>query len=160
MMALTTSKIVGTIAEAECLCCFPSVSLGSKTAIVEEAKKIQDQTGRPLGANLNLIPHFGDGPSPEERLNWLLDAGVPIRETSGGNPVPFRETIRSAGVKHIHKIGRVRDAIKAEQAGVDKGMYPFGQVMGRIHDTPKVRELVHRILAGTREGIARLNGLQ
>lgn len=119
MMALTTSQIIGPIAEAGCLCCFPSASFDTKQATLEEVKKIRDLTDKPYGANLNLFPHFGEGPSPAERLDWLIEAGVPIIETSGGNPNPFRESIRSAGIKHIHKVARVRDAIKAEQAGVD-----------------------------------------
>jgi len=119
MMALTTSEIIGPMAEAGCLCCFPSASFDTKEATLEEVKKIRDLTDKPYGANLNLFPHFGDGPSPQERLDWLIEAGVPIIETSGGNPNPFRESISSAGIKHIHKVARVRDAIKAEQAGVD-----------------------------------------
>jgi len=119
MMGLTTSAVIGPIAEAGCLCCFPSMSFNTRKATIEEIKKIQDQTDKPFGANLNLFPHFGEGPSPAERLDWLLEAGVPIIESSGGNPNPFRESICSAGIKHIHKVARVRDAVKAEQAGVD-----------------------------------------
>ena len=42
---------------------------------------------------------------------------------------------------------------------VDQGMYPGGQVIGRIHDVPKIRELVERIVAEaveTKEALARL----
>jgi NAD(P)H-dependent flavin oxidoreductase YrpB (nitropropane dioxygenase family) len=119
MMALTTSEMVGPVAESGCLCCFPSAFFNAREEILEEVKKIRDLTDKPFGANLNLFPHFGDGPSPDDRLEWLLEAGVPIIETSGGNPTPYRERIASAGVKHIHKVARVRDAIKAEKAGVD-----------------------------------------
>jgi len=119
MMALTIAEIVGPVAQAGCLCCFPSAFFNTKEEITEEVKKIRDLTDKPFGANLNLFPHFGEGPSPDDKLDWLLEAKVPIIETSGGNPVPYRDRISSAGVKHIHKVARVRDAIKAEKAGVD-----------------------------------------
>ncbi len=119
MMALTTAEILGPIAEAGCLCCFPSTSFNTKEETLEEVKKIRDLTDQPYGANLNLFPHLGEGPEPMERLEWLIEVGVPIIESSGGNPAPYREKIKAAGIKHIHKCARVRDAVKAEQAGVD-----------------------------------------
>ena len=42
---------------------------------------------------------------------------------------------------------------------VEQGMYPAGQVIGRIHDVPTMRELVERIVAEAAEAkqaIARL----
>jgi len=42
---------------------------------------------------------------------------------------------------------------------VDEGIYPAGQVIGRIHDLPTISELVERIVADaveTKERVARL----
>jgi len=46
-----------------------------------------------------------------------------------------------------------------ESGKVEKGMYAFGQVMGRVHDIPTVRELVDRIMGEAHERREKLNQL-
>ena len=55
----------------------------------------------------------------EERIDWVIEAGVKILETAGRSPAPFRQQIKGAGLIHIHKCARVRDAVKMDREGVD-----------------------------------------
>lgn len=150
MMALTTSEFVVPVAEAGCLCCLPSAFYATKAELLEEVKKIRDKTDKPFGVNLNLFPHLGTGAGPEEKLEWIIEAGITIVETSGGNPTPYREKISQAGIKHIHKCARIRDAIKAENAGVDIisvvgaecGGHPSNEEVGFIVLIPAVLDVI------------------
>lgn len=150
MMALTTSEFIVPVAEAGCLCCLPSAYYTTKTELHDEIKIIRDKTDRPFGVNLNLFPHLGTGAGPEEKLEWIIEAGVTIIETSGGNPTPYRERISQAGIKHIHKCARIRDAIKAEKAGVDIisvvgtecGGHPSDEEIGFIVLIPAVLDVI------------------
>jgi nitronate monooxygenase len=55
----------------------------------------------------------------DERIDWVIEAGVKILETAGRSPAPFRQQIKDAGLIHIHKCARVRDAVKMDKEGVD-----------------------------------------
>ncbi|MBW2367291.1 MAG: nitronate monooxygenase, partial [Deltaproteobacteria bacterium] len=55
----------------------------------------------------------------EERIDWVIESGVQIIETSGRSPGPYRQQIVDAGLIHIHKCARVRDAVKMDGLGLD-----------------------------------------
>jgi nitronate monooxygenase len=52
-------------------------------------------------------------------IETVIESGVKILETAGRSPEPFRPMISEAGLVHIHKCARVRDAAKADRLGVD-----------------------------------------
>jgi nitronate monooxygenase len=55
----------------------------------------------------------------DERIDWVIEAGVKILETAGRSPAPYRQQIKDGGLIHIHKCARLRDAIKMDKEGVD-----------------------------------------
>jgi NAD(P)H-dependent flavin oxidoreductase YrpB (nitropropane dioxygenase family) len=118
MHRITTSEMVIPVAEAGGLCCLPSAFYQKKEDLLNEVKKVRDKTDKPFGINVGLFPSMQDI-SAEERLDWVIESGVKILETAGRNPAPYRDKIKKAGLIHIHKCARVRDAIKVEGLGVD-----------------------------------------
>jgi nitronate monooxygenase len=103
MHGLTTAEVVGPFANAGCLCCLPSAYYETKEELLEEVKKVRDQTDQPFGINVGLFPEMRITVTPEE----------------GRSPEPQRKQIADAGLIHIHKCARVRDAAKAEKVGAD-----------------------------------------
>jgi nitronate monooxygenase len=119
MHALTTAEVVAPFANAGCLCCLPSAYYETKEELLEEVRKVRDETDQPFGINVGLFPEMRITVTPEERIDWVIESGVKILETAGRSPEPHRKQISDAGLVHIHKCARVRDAIKAEKVGVD-----------------------------------------
>jgi nitronate monooxygenase len=119
MHGLTTSEVVAPVAEAGCLCCLPASYYESKEELLEEIAKVRGQTDQPFGVNVALFPELNPTFSPEARIDWIAESGVKILETAGRSPEPQRKQIADAGLIHIHKCARVRDAVKAEKVGVD-----------------------------------------
>jgi len=119
MHGLTTAEVVAPVAEAGCFCCLPASYYESKEALLEEVRKVRDRTDQPFGINVALFPELNPTFTAEERIDWVIEAGVKILETAGRSPEPHRKQISEAGLTHIHKCARVRDAVKAEKVGVD-----------------------------------------
>ena len=119
MHGLTTSEVVAPLAEAGCFCCLPVSYYESKEEFLEEVQKVRDQTDQPFGVNVALFPELNPTFSAEERIDWVIESGVKILETAGRSPESQRKQISDAGLIHIHKCARVRDAVKAEKVGVD-----------------------------------------
>jgi nitronate monooxygenase len=120
MHALTTAEVVGPVADAGCLCCLPASFYETKEELLEEVKKVRDQTDQPFGINVGLFPEMNPrNTTPEVRIDWVIESGVKILETAGRSPEPQRKQISDGGLVHIHKCARVRDGIKAEKVGVD-----------------------------------------
>jgi nitronate monooxygenase len=119
MHGLTTAEVVAPLAEAGCFCCLPASYYESKEELLEEVEEIRDRTDQPFGINVALFPELNQTFTPEERIDWVIESGVKILETAGRSPEPQRKQISDAGLIHIHKCARVRDAVKAEKVGVD-----------------------------------------
>ena len=119
MQNITTSELVGPVANAGALCCIPSATYQTKDAFMEEVKKTKDLTDKPFGVNVGLFPSMVRTAGAEERIDWVIEAGVKILETAGRSPAPYRKQIQDAGLVHIHKCARVRDAVKMDKEGVD-----------------------------------------
>jgi nitronate monooxygenase len=119
MHGLTTADVTAPVAEAGCLCCLPAAYYETKQELLDEVKKVRDQTDQPFGINVGLFPEMRVTVTPDERIDWVIESGVKILETAGRSPEPQRKQIADAGLIHIHKCARVRDAIKAEKVGVD-----------------------------------------
>jgi nitronate monooxygenase len=119
MHGLTTAEVVAPLAEAGCFCCMPASYYESKEELLVEVEKVRDQTDQPFGINVALFPELTPTFTAEERIDWVIESGVKILETAGRSPEPQRKQISDAGLIHIHKCARVRDAVKAEKVGVD-----------------------------------------
>ena len=120
MHGLTTAEVMAPLADAGCFCCLPASYYETKAELLDEVKKVRDQTDQPFGINVGLFPEMNPTAiTAEVRIDWVIESGVKILETAGRSPEPQRKQISDAGLIHIHKCARVRDAIKAEKVGVD-----------------------------------------
>jgi nitronate monooxygenase len=119
MQGISTAELVAPVANAGGLCCIPSATFNTKESFMDEVKKTKDMTDQPFGVNVGLFPSMVQTAGADERIDWAIEAGVKILETAGRSPAPFRKQIVDAGLVHIHKCARVRDAIKMDKEGVD-----------------------------------------
>ncbi|OGP51498.1 MAG: hypothetical protein A2Y79_08275 [Deltaproteobacteria bacterium RBG_13_43_22] len=119
MQAISTAELVAPVANAGGFCCLPAATFQTKQAFMDEVKKTRDMTDKPFGVNVGLFPEMTTTVTAEERINWVIESGVKILETAGRSPAPYREQIAKAGLIHIHKCARVRDAVKVDGLGVD-----------------------------------------
>jgi len=119
MQGITTAELVAPVANAGGLCCIPAAMFSKKEELLEEVKKTKDMTDQPFGVNVGLFPEMTVAATAEERIDWVIEAGVKILETAGRSPEPHRKQIADGGLIHIHKCARVRDAVKVDKLGVD-----------------------------------------
>ena len=118
MQFLSQPELVSAVANAGGLACLPAATFPSKEELVDAIKKTKDMTDKPFGVNVSLFPALLPKP-PEEMIQTVIDSGVKILETAGRSPEPYRPMISDAGLVHIHKCARVRDAAKGDRLGVD-----------------------------------------
>jgi NADH:quinone reductase (non-electrogenic) len=118
MMALSKPELVSAVANAGGLACLAAAIYPTQETLTEAIEKTRSLTDKPFGVNLSLFPALVPRPV-EEMLETIIKAGVKILETAGRSPQPYREMISQAGLIHIHKCARVRDAVKADGMGVD-----------------------------------------
>jgi NAD(P)H-dependent flavin oxidoreductase YrpB (nitropropane dioxygenase family) len=119
MQAISMAELVAPVANAGGFCCLPAAAFQNKQAFMDEVKKTRDMTDKPFGVNVGLFPEMTATVTAEERIDWVIEAGVKILETAGRSPAPHREQIKAGGLIHIHKCARVRDAVKVDGLGVD-----------------------------------------
>ena len=118
MMSISKPELVAAVANAGGLACLAAAIYPTPEELTEAIEKTRGLTTKPFGVNISLFPSLMPKP-PEEMLETIIKAGVKILETAGRSPQPYREMISKAGLVHIHKCARVRDAVKADSMGVD-----------------------------------------
>jgi len=80
----------------------------------DEIKKTKDLTGNPFAVNLGL--YLGD---VKERIKIILEEGVKIVVTGGGNPSAIIRELQDAGIKTMHVVSTTEQAKKMEDVGID-----------------------------------------
>ena len=118
MQWLSRAELVSAVANAGGLACLPAATFPSKEELLDEIKKTRDMTDQPFGVNVSLFPALLPKP-PEEMIETVIESGVKILETAGRSPEPYRKMISDAGLTHLHKCARVRDASKGDRLGVN-----------------------------------------
>ncbi len=118
MMWLSRPELVSAVANAGGLACLGAAIYPTSEELTAAIEKTRSLTSKPFGVNVSLFPALVPRPV-EEMLDTIISAGVKILETAGRSPQPYREIISKAGLIHIHKCARVRDAVKADSMGVD-----------------------------------------
>ncbi len=86
--------------------------------LLEAIRWVQNETDKPFGVNLTILPSLTPIPYDEYR-RAIIESGCKIVETAGRNPVAHMPDFKEAGVKVIHKCTSVRHAVTAAQLGVD-----------------------------------------
>jgi len=79
-----------------------------------ELARARELTDRPLGVN---VPVYR--PNAAEALEVAIDMGVKTFYTSAGSPAKLMARIKQAGLRVIHKVSSLEQAVKAEAAGAD-----------------------------------------
>lgn len=82
--------------------------------VAEQLAHIRAHTDRPFGVNVPLFNTVAD-----ELIAYCLEQRVPVLTTGAGNPAPYVEPAKAAGVTFIPVVASVQLARRLERAGVD-----------------------------------------
>jgi NAD(P)H-dependent flavin oxidoreductase YrpB (nitropropane dioxygenase family) len=118
MQWLGQSALAAAVANAGGLGIITAGSFATAEELRQDIRKMKSLTDRPFAVNFTLMP-TKRLKAWEEYISVTLEEGVKIIETSGRSPEPYMEWFKKAGVKVLHKVARVRDALTAERLGVD-----------------------------------------
>lgn len=80
----------------------------------EEIRKVKSITTNPFGVNLMLM--MAD---VEKQIDVCIEEGVPVVTTGAGNPGPYMEKLKAAGIKVIPVVASVALAKRMEKIGAD-----------------------------------------
>lgn len=94
-------------------------TIGCGTMTPVEVKQLIDATrsltSRPFALNIAIRV----SPYTEQLIELAIEERIPVVSLSAGNPAPFLSKLREAGIRTIGVVASVKQAIKAEQSGVD-----------------------------------------
>lgn len=82
--------------------------------IRNEIRKTKELTSNPFGVNILLISPFAS-----EIVNVVIEEKVPVVTTGAGNPIPYMERFKEAGIKVIPVVPSVALAKRVEKYGAD-----------------------------------------
>ena len=172
MMWLCKPELCAAISNAGAMGNVTAANYNTGEELRKAIKQTRGLTNKPFSVNLTLLPSFRI--SKETYMDWFnvcLEEGVTALEISGAPVDKFFgadavKRAHDAGVKLIHKVGSVRHAIHAEQAGYDaviaagieEGGHPLSDDVTTMVLTPRIAESV-KIPVITTGGIADGRGL-
>lgn len=110
----------------------------------EEIRKAKSITSNPFGVNLMLM--MAD---VEKQIEVCIEEGVPVVTTGAGNPGPYMERLKAAGIKVIPVVASVALAKRMEKIGADaviaEGMEGGGHIgtLTTMSLVPQVVEAVN-----------------
>ncbi|MDD2509826.1 MAG: enoyl-[acyl-carrier-protein] reductase FabK [Syntrophomonas sp.] len=82
--------------------------------IKQEIDQVRKLTGKPFGVNLMLA-----APGIEKVIELIIQEKVPVVTTGGGNPGPYMERLKAAGIKVIPVVASVALARRLSRLGAD-----------------------------------------
>jgi NAD(P)H-dependent flavin oxidoreductase YrpB (nitropropane dioxygenase family) len=107
-----------------------SVSFTPPGVVGSFVADVRERTELPFAANVLL-----EWP-PGEKLDALLEAGVPVVSLAWGDPAPWVEMVHDGGALVLATVGSAEEAKSAEAAGVDvvvaQGWEAGGHVWGTV----------------------------
>jgi NAD(P)H-dependent flavin oxidoreductase YrpB (nitropropane dioxygenase family) len=118
MTRVGKADLIAAVANAGALGFITAHSAGKPEDLAKEVQRCRDQTDKPFGVNLTILPSITPIPYDEYR-EAIIECGIRVVETAGNNPQPHLPRFKEAGVKVIHKCTSVRHAVKAQAIGVD-----------------------------------------
>lgn len=110
----------------------------------EEIRKVKSITSNPFGVNLMLMMV-----DVEKQIEVCIEEGVPVVTTGAGNPGPYMERLKAAGIKVIPVVASVALAKRMEKIGADaviaEGMEGGGHIgtLTTMSLVPQVVEAVN-----------------
>lgn len=142
MANIATAKLAAAVSNAGGL---GLIGAGGNDAawVKEEIHKIRQLTKNPFGVNIMLM-----SPHAKDIAQLLIDEGVKVVTTGAGNPVPYMESWKKAGMTVIPVIPTAKLAMRVEQAGADaviaEGMEAGGHV-GKLTTMAMVPQIVDAV---------------
>lgn len=112
------AELVAAVANAGALGFLTALTQPTPEDLTREIARCRNQTDKPFGVNLTILPAINPPPYREYR-DAIVESGVKIVETAGFNPQEHLPDFHAAGVKVLHKCTSVRHAVKAQAIGVD-----------------------------------------
>lgn len=109
----------------------------------EQIKVVKNITKKPFAVNLMLMME-----EVEEQIDVCIEEGVPVVTTGAGNPGPYMEKLKNAGIKVIPVVPSVALAKRMEKIGADAIIAEGTEAGGHIGQittislVPQVREAV------------------
>jgi NADH:quinone reductase (non-electrogenic) len=119
MLWLSTAELAAAVSNAGGFGIITALSCGSKERLRQEIQRCKDQTDKPFGVNVSMLPRLAADDQTAGYFDVIIEEGVSGVETSGRNPEPYLPRLKEAGIKVIHKVPAIRFAQKAENVGVD-----------------------------------------
>lgn len=93
----------------------------------EEIRAVRKATAKPFGVNVTLLAE-----NKEELIETAVNEKVPLITLGAGNPLPYIEMIKRAGIKVFCVVPNLKLAKRVEQNGVDaviiEGMESGGHI--------------------------------
>lgn len=80
----------------------------------EQIRQVRAHTDRPFGVNVPLFSPFA-----EQVVQLVIEERVPVMTTGAGNPTPYIEPLKAAGVIVIPVVASASLARRLERAGAD-----------------------------------------
>jgi enoyl-[acyl-carrier protein] reductase II len=80
----------------------------------DQIVKAKSLTDKPFAVNLVVFI-----PGIEELIDVLVDEGVRVVTTSAGGPRKYTPRLKAAGIKVLHLVSSAKQAMNAEECGVD-----------------------------------------
>ncbi|MGE5485788.1 MAG: enoyl-[acyl-carrier-protein] reductase FabK [Ignavibacteriales bacterium] len=129
MAYLGTGELAGAVSEAGGL---GIIGAGNAPAawVKEQIERVRTKTAKPFGVNIMLLSPF-----VEDVLDLVTAERVPVVTTGAGNPGPFMEKLKGAGIKVIPVIPAVALAKRMERAGADAVIAEGMESGGHIGET-------------------------
>lgn len=118
MTGVGYADLVAAVANAGALGFLTAHMFDSAESLAKEIQRVRDQTDKPFGVNLTILPSINPIPYDEYR-GAICETGVKIVETAGRSPEPHLPDFKANGVTVIHKCTSVRHAVTAQRLGVD-----------------------------------------
>jgi NAD(P)H-dependent flavin oxidoreductase YrpB (nitropropane dioxygenase family) len=118
MTGVGYADLVAAVANAGALGFITAHMFPSAEELMKEIQRCRDQTDKPFGVNMTILPSINPIPYDEYR-RAIIESGIKIVETAGRNPEPHLPDFKANGVKVIHKCTSARHSVTAERVGVD-----------------------------------------
>jgi len=112
------AELAAAVSQAGGLGTLTALTQPSPAALADEIARCRSMTDKPFAVNLTFLPSVNP-PDYPGYVDAIINGGVRIVETAGNNPKAWLPTLKSAGIKVIHKCTAVRHALKAQDIGCD-----------------------------------------
>ncbi len=119
MHHITGARMVACAANAGCIGFIPAASYAGPEELRRELEEARGLTDGPIGLNISMLPGADPGALTGELVEVGIEAGVGAFETAGRSPDHLIDRIKRAHIPLVHKVPRVRYAVRAETLGAD-----------------------------------------